>query len=187
MGDSAKSTSRVYFQAFRLYEVPLSPHPADVISFAQTQGRDGYFVGYLDANERLERVEKIELVTQDHCVVQLDSPREPGARVFYHVKQDETLPVADRVCGEVDYAETEDDHLFFEGRVVESGMQADVALVERRVAFADSYGYWENGQLMTRVQERGDKQRKWRYNEEGGATRSENARNDGIRSCPCRD
>lgn len=139
-----------YYAWAVLYEAPA--RPTEPISFAETEGKYGYFVAYHDRDGRVIRLTK-ELVqwpgtTPRTATVSVQA--KSGSAVYFAVATDPTTGAP--VPGErIDYAATEGNTLFFTGNVQASGAAADVTLLRRREDYTHLYAYWPNGQLRART------------------------------------
>ena len=147
---AALVTAPRYYRWFASYEIPF--RPVDPVAFAETEGLRGYYVAYHDLAGRVVRFDKVRLVrvTKEPWTPAPSVAVEPGVAVYFIAVPD---PSGDkREPGDrIEYLETEEYDEFFAGEIESSTRAGTIARLRREVAFTDTYSYWPNGRMRSRV------------------------------------
>jgi hypothetical protein len=143
-------TGPCYYRWFASYEIPF--RPVDPVAFADTEGLYGYYAAYHDLAGRVVRFDSIHLVrvTKEPWTPAPSVACKPGVAVYFTAVPGPSG--GQRELGEqIEYAETEQCGEFFAGSIDSSTRTGTFALLRREVAFTDTYTYWPNGRMRSRV------------------------------------
>jgi hypothetical protein len=136
----------------RSHPIKIPFGPLEPFAFADTEGLRSFYAVYHDRDGRVVRFDKLRFVRVEKGPreVKLPAAEEPGAALYFKLVPG-AAPAAPGVGTRIEYPETELLDEFFAGKVGPSGVDGKVALSRKEVAFTDTYTYWPNGQLRTRV------------------------------------
>ncbi len=156
-----------YYEGFATYKIPFCP--IDPVTFADTEGHSSFYLAYHDQAGRVVRFDKLRRVWADKepRIVALPTAREPGSAVYCAVVVDSPGSEA-KVGQELEYAETEELDDFFAGNVLPSGLECKVRRFRREIAFTDTYAYWPNGRMRSRIKSGPDRETVEEYYDANG-------------------
>jgi hypothetical protein len=147
---TALVTGPRYYRWFASYEIPF--RPVDPVTFADTEGLYGYYAAYRDLAGRVIRFDKIRLerVSKEPWTPPSSLAVEPGVAVYFTAVPGPSG--GKRIPGDrIEYLEIEAIDEFFAGSIDPSTRTGTIALLRREVAFTDTYTYWPNGRMRSRV------------------------------------
>lgn len=144
---AAPATGRQYYRSFASYEIPF--RPVKPVSYAETEGLAGYYAAYRDPAGRVVRFDKIGLVRLSR-ETWIPSPLDPPGSSFFiavsgpgEAEYHPGTPIA--------YTETEKLDEFFVAVVESPGTPSTLVRLRREITFTDTYTYWPNGEMRSRV------------------------------------
>jgi hypothetical protein len=139
-----------YYRWFASYEIPF--RPTEEVEFADTEGLWGYCSAYKDRTGRVIRFDKWNVFygEQNPREVKLPKAQPPETAVYFEVVRDPATGEAS-IGKQIEYVDTELLDQFFAGRVDPSGQTCQGRLLHRARQFSDTYVYWPNGEMKTRI------------------------------------
>ena len=147
---AALVTGPRYYRWFASYEIPF--RPVDPVAFADTEGLYGYYAAYHDLAGRVVRFDNIQLVrvSKEPWTPASSVVCKPGVAVYFTAVPGPSG--GKRIPGDqIEYPEIEAFDEFFAGSIESSARTGTIALLRREDAFTDTYTYWPNGRMRSRV------------------------------------